>query len=178
MERDLAAEMAAPKYAQLERERRWLVDRDARPDVSGRESLLIEDLYLVDTRFRLRRMSRSGWSSCKLTKRYQAEDAAVRPIVTAYLSEAEFHIFRRLPGRAIVKRRYRVPLGKQTWSLDLFEGALAGLELVECESSDDRGLAGLVPPPWAEREITYDPDYQCGSLAHTNAIPENTWRVS
>ena len=175
MERDLAAEMASPKYAHLERERRWLVDRDARPDIAHHECLLIEDRYLDDTRFRLRRMSKPGWSSCKLTKKYEAEDPAIRPIVTAYLSEAEFQLFHQLPSREIVKRRYRMVLDDRVWSLDLFEGGLAGLEVVESETSSDRDLVSLVPPPWVEREITYDTRYQCGSLAQIDAIPENAW---
>jgi CYTH domain-containing protein len=174
-ERDLAAEMAEPKYAHFERERRWLVDNSARPDVASESFTQVEDRYLEGSRLRLRRMSRPGnsWMSCKLTKKYECDDPSIRPIVTAYLTEEEYALLRELSGSDLVKRRYRLDHGGQVWSLDIFEGALAGLELVEIEAADDEALAGLVSPPWALREITNDPRYQCGALARSQMIPEN-----
>jgi CYTH domain-containing protein len=171
-DRGLDTELARPKYANLELERRWLVDRAARPDITELEFTLISDRYLVGTRLRLRRMMRGERTVLKLTKKYETARPEARPIVTAYLTEAEYAVFAVLPAVAMRKRRYRLPVGSQIWSLDLFEGALAGLELVEAEASDEAALAALVPPPWAAREITHDPRYQCGSLAQTNAIPE------
>jgi CYTH domain-containing protein len=172
-DRDLATEMAEPKYAHVERERRWLVDREARPDVTGQEFTLIEDRYLDDSRCRVRRMSKRGWTSCKFTKKYETDNPAARPIVTAYLSEAEFALFKQLPGRDIAKRRYRVPVETHVWSLDVFEGKLAGLELIESEVDDDEALASLVPPDWALREITDLPQWQGGALASAQTIPED-----
>ena len=56
------------------------------------------------------------------------------------------------------------------WEAEL--ASLAGLELVEVEMPDEATLAALVPPPWAAKEVTHDPRYQCGALALTNEIPE------
>jgi CYTH domain-containing protein len=92
--------------------------------------------------------------------------------VTAYLTEAEYALFAALPAAALRKRRYHLPVDGRYWSLDLFEGSLAQLELVEAEAKDETALAALVPPPWATKEVTHDPRYQCGSLAQTNLIPE------
>ena len=174
-QRDLAAEIASPKYAHIEFERRWRVNTAARPDLSSaRESTLIEDRYIEGARMRLRRMSQPtiGWSSLKLTKKYHAEDASARPIVTAYLTEAEFELLAALPARTIVKRRYSIPYDGREWSLDSFEGPLTGLEILEIEARDSAELAALAPPHWALQEVTYDPDYQCGTLAFKNRIPE------
>ena len=135
---------------------------------------LIEDRYVVGTRMRLRRMSRPdlGETKWKLTKKYDTERPEARPIVTTYLTEAEHALLAALPALPMTKRRYHLPIAGRFWSLDLFEGALVGLELVETEAADEVALAALVPPPWASKEITHDPRYQCGSLAQTNAIPE------
>ena len=165
MDRDLAAELATPKYAHRELERRWLVEGASRPDLGDHEPVLIEDRYLDGSRFRLRRMTRPDWTACKLTKKYETVDASARPIVTAYLSETEFALFHALSGHDIVKRRYHITRDGQVWSLDVFEGGLAGLELIESEASDQRSLANLVPPPWAGREVTYEPCWQGGALA-------------
>ncbi len=172
-ERDLARELSEPKYASIEYERRWLVDNAARPALDDREWMRIEDRYLDGTRCRLRRMSTpDGWISCKLTKKYGADDPAARPIVTAYLDEREYALFRALAGRDIAKRRYRLDITGQGWSLDIFEGPLQGLELLEAEADGMAALDALVPPAWTVREITADARFQCGALALGNIIPE------
>ena len=172
--RGLDEETGEPKYARIEFERRWLVDRAARPSLEGAWMTLIEDRYIVGTRIRLRRTSRPdlGEIKWKLTKKYDTERPEARPIVTTYLTAPEYALLAALPARELVKRRYHLPIGGQFWSLDVFEGALAGLELVESEAADAAALAALVPPPWATKEITHDARYQCGALAQSNAIPE------
>lgn len=171
-DRGLDTEAGEPKYARFELERRWLVDKTARPALEGMDFTLIEDRYLVDTRLRLRRMIGGARTVVKLTKKYETERPEARPVVTAYLTEAEHAVLAALPARTMRKRRYHLPIDGRWWSLDLFEGALAGLELVEAEAADEAALAALVPPSWATKEVTHDPRHQCGSLAQTNAIPE------
>lgn len=167
-----ADEAAAPKYAHVERERRWLAD-PARLPVLPATHVLIEDHYISGTRMRLRRMtdSASGEVALKLTKKYEAADPLARAIVTAYLDEAEFALVAGLPGVMIVKRRFDLVGNGITYSLDRFEGDLAGLELVEVEWPDDAGLRGLPAPPGAIREVSDDPRYQGGSLV-ASGIPK------
>jgi CYTH domain-containing protein len=178
-QRDLAAEYASPKYAHIELERRWLAEPDRIPLLDEGRVVLIEDRYIDGTRLRLRRMSRPcGWSSCKLTKKYEADDPAARPVVTAYLTAAEHAVFEALPGRSVVKRRYPAWHGGCEWSLDLFEGALAGLAILEIEAETRATLMALTPPQWTAREITDDPTLQGGSLASLQTVPEDLWHVS
>ncbi len=174
--RGIEAELAAPKYARPELERRWLVDATLRPPVETLKFVFIEDRYLADSRLRLRRMARSDGSIvCKLTKKYDSDRPEARPIVTAYLTEAEHAMLAALPGRMLRKRRYHVAHGGLAWNLDRFEGPLAGFELTEVEAPDEATLAALVPPPWAAKEVTHDARYQCGTLAQTLTIPEQRW---
>ena len=174
LDRGLEAELASPKYARAELERRWLVDPALRPAVDALNFVLIEDRYLADTRMRLRRMTRSdGSSACKLTKKYETDRPEARPIVTTYLTEAEYALVASLPGRVLRKRRYHLPHDGRLWSLDLFEGALAGLELTEVEVPDEAALTALVPPPWTLKEVTHDVRYQCGSLVEAQKLPED-----
>lgn len=165
-----ADEAASPKYAHVERERRWLVDRLTRPPVRD-EGVRIEDCYIVGTRLRLRRMTGKGGMALKLTKKYDAADPTARAIVTAYLSDAEHALLAGLPAHPVTKRRHAVPRDGREWSLDVFEGALAGLELLEIEAPDAATLAALAPPAWVVREVSHDPRYQGGSLA-VHGIPE------
>jgi CYTH domain-containing protein len=173
LDRGLDAELASLKYARPELERRWRVEPGLRPPVEDLDFVVIDDRYLTGTRLRLRQMTRSdGWTACKLTKKYESDRPEARPIVTTYLTEAEHALFAALSAHPLRKRRYHVPLGGQLWSLDLFEGALEGLELVEIEAPDEATLGALVPPSWVTKEVTHDPRYHCGSLAQTNAVPE------
>lgn len=173
-ERVQARETGALKYARVELERRWLIDSSARPSLDGLDATLIEDRYIDGTRMRLRRMTRPGRGQTrwKLTKKYECEDPSARPIATIYVTEQEFDVLRGLPARELVKRRYHLQVGDLTWSVDIFEGSLQGLELIECEAEDRDALAALVPPDWALREITDLPQWQSGALAQTQAIPE------
>jgi CYTH domain-containing protein len=150
------------------------VDTARRPALHGHWMTLIEDRYIDGTRMRLRRMTRPdlGEVKWKLTKKYECADPSARPIVTIYLTLAEYELLGALPARELVKRRYHLPLGGRYWSLDVFEGALQGLETIECEADDAETLAALAPPDWALREVTHLPQWQCGALAMAGRIPE------
>lgn len=70
-----------------------------------------------------------------------------------------------MPGHWLRKRRHAVPSASGEFGIDLFEGALAGLELAEIEQPDAAALAAVQPPEWVRSEFTYDPDFQGGTLA-------------
>jgi CYTH domain-containing protein len=166
-------EAERPKYAHVERERRWRVDPARRPALDGVREVLIEDRYIADTRCRLRRMTdvATGEQSHKLTRKYDAADPRARPIVTAYMTADEYDVFALLPALPLSKRRFAVASDGHIWSIDRFEGALTGLETMEIEWPDDAGLRGLTAPGWTVREVSNDSRYQGGSLA-LHGIPE------
>src|SRR5687767_13819621 len=123
--RGLDTETGEPKYARIEFERRWLVDKATRPALDGAYKTRIEDRYIDGTRMRLRRMSRPdlGETKWKLTKKYGCEDPSARPIVTAYLTAEEYALLGTLPARELIKTRYHLEIEGGWWSLDVFEGA-------------------------------------------------------
>lgn len=165
-------EARSPKYAHIERERRWLMDPAQRPALPS-AYVLIEDRYITGTRLRVRRMtdSATGVTALKLTKKYDAADPRARPIVTTYLTSTEYMLFSSLPAAALTKRRFKLGAANDlTWSVDQFDLSLAGLELAEIEWPDDVGLRDLPSPPGAVREVSDDPRYEGGSLA-INGFP-------
>src|SRR5438128_1161405 len=102
------------KYARLELERRWLVT--ALPSFIDPQDVhdVIEDRYLLGTRMRLRRVSRSDGSRVVLKLGMkQAVDGAPpthHQMTTLYLSEREYAAMTILPSKLLEKRRYRVQL--------------------------------------------------------------------
>lgn len=172
MLRGLDEELKAHKYSHVERERRFLVDPLKRPSLEGCWSILIEDLYITDSRIRLRRMtdSVSGRVVLKLSKKYDVPDPLARPLVTTYLSAEEYALFAALPGHWLRKRRHAVSSSSGAFGIDLFEGLLEGLELAEIEETDAAALAAVSTPEWAVSEVTHDPVFQGGGLASLDLL--------
>jgi CYTH domain-containing protein len=161
--------METPKYALLEHERRFLVLNP--PDLAAAPARLIEDVYLDCGRLRLRRITHFDGSATelKLCKKYASADPASAPIVNVYLSPDEFAALTVLPGRPVRKRRYRVLHGERGFGLDVFEGNLAGLILVEAEAASADEVRSVTFPPWAAAEVTADPFFTGGNLARIGA---------
>ncbi len=171
--RTMADEARTPKYAHVERERRWLVRADATPENAATRCIRIEDRSIDGTRLRLRRMTDLATGECalKLTRKYESADPLARPIVTAYLDAADYAALTALPARTLVKRRYAVRSGAHLYGLDRFEGALASLALAEIELADDDTLRALEAPRWTVRDVSHESRYEGGSLAR-NGLPQ------
>ena len=167
-----ADEAAHPKYAHLEIERRWLVDADKLANVDLVDPIAIHDRYIEGTRMRLRSMERGGAHVFKLTRKYECDEADARPIVTAYLDEAEYAVFASLPALELTKTRFKLAHGGHEFSIDRFHGALEGLMLAEIEMDDLAALRALPDPPWAVRDVTHDLPYQGATLARAG-IPKD-----
>ncbi len=156
----------AEKYAQRERERRFLLA--ALPAEVPIRFAEIHDRYIGGTRLRLRRTTETtaeGASTYrKLTQKIPAPEGSLGLITTIYLSEAEYEVFAVLPAEVIKKTRYSLPpLG-----VDVFEGRLAGLVIAEIEFADDVAAESFPVPTNAIAEITADPRLTGGKLAVTD----------
>lgn len=167
-----ADEAEAPKYAHLERERRWLVDPTRLDMASLEDPIAIHDRYLLDTRLRLRSMQCAGQTVWKLTRKYECDDPLARPIVTAYLDEAEHRTLSTLPALDLRKTRHKIYESGQDFSVDRFEDKLSGLWLAEIELEDGDLLTALPNPSWSLTDVSYDPRYQGFSLAQCG-IPKD-----
>lgn len=170
--RTAADEAASPKYAHLERERRWLVD-DLRLDKAAlADSIAIHDRYILGTRMRLRKMATENQTVWKLTRKYECADPLARPIVTAYIDESEYETLTKLPALDLRKSRFKIAVGALDFSIDRFEGSLEGLWLSEIELEDASQLSSLPDPSWSLRDVSHDPPYQGFTLAQCG-IPKD-----
>ena len=162
--------MLIPKYAKLENERRFLVI-DC-PDLAATPCRLIEDLYLANSRMRLRSITDAeGQRELKLCKKYQSADPVSGPVVNLYLSPQEHALLSGLPGRPLRKRRYRTTWRGAVFGVDVFEGALEGLVLCEAEAESPDAIQAIAFPPWAAVDVTLDPFFTGGNLVQL-ASPE------
>jgi CYTH domain-containing protein len=69
-------------------------------------------------------------------------------------------------GRRIEKRRHPCPLdGGLVAEVDLYDGDLEGLAVVEVEFADAAAAAAFDPPPWFGREVTGEAGWSNADLA-------------
>lgn len=160
------------KYTVVERERRWLCAGVTRERIV--QSLEITDVYVPDTRMRLRaaRPLDGGTPMLRLTRKADV-DARTRLISSIYLPPEEFAVLASaLNGPRIIKLRHRLQVeGGVAVSVDEFQGELTGLVLAEAEFETAEALTAFPHPDFAIREVTDDERYTGGWLA-MNGLPE------
>ena len=154
------------KYAQVERERRFLLAAAPTKGITRRRQ--ITDRYLLGTRLRLRRVSDLDTGSCELkfTQKLPAEQPGhVQGLITnTYLSPAEYDVLATLPAAVLSKTRLNVPpLG-----IDVFDPPLHGLVLAEAEFKTDEQARSFRPPLTPVAEVTDDPRFAGGSLVQAH----------
>lgn len=164
--------MYRDKYARLERERRFLICELPEEIANSSGFSLIEDLYIEDTRLRLRKISDSEGQLIerKLGQKFlpdpsQPEEALMTNI---YLDQQEYELLAALKGKPLRKRRLAYPYQERVFSIDMFEGELAGLILCEIELAQEDD-SPIELPHFVEQEVTQDPFFTGASLV--NAQP-------
>jgi CYTH domain-containing protein len=160
------------KYARPELERRYLL-REEPPRLEN--GWRIVDRYLEGTRLRLRRMDRLDGSETvfKLGKKeLVAEGDFSRVTITnIYLTAGEHRLLESLPARELTKRRYKLLDGDDVYSVDVFEGPLAGLVVAEISFESEEAMAAHPSPAFAVAEVSRDERYTGAALAGAQVVP-------
>ena len=156
------------KYACLEVECRYLLNKIPDDLLDNPKGWLITDRYFPNTRLRLRHMkSLSGDENIyKLTQKYRSEtqNAYETTITNVYLTEAEYNHFEALEAKILKKKRYPYSLPNFSLSIDVFEGRHQGLILAETEVEEKAGVDKLVFPSFVLKDVTEDPFFTGGNL--------------
>lgn len=154
-----------PHYVNVERERRWLCARVPTELILRTEH--VSDLYVTGARLRLRaaRPVDGGPAMLRLTRKADV-DQHTRLISSIYLPEDEFAVLATcLQGVTLTKLRHRLnaPVGV-AMCVDVFQGALDGLVLVEAEFKTMDALHAFPTPAFCAREVTADLRFTGGHL--------------
>ena len=156
------------KYACLEVEYRYLLNKIPDEVLDNPKGWLITDRYFPNTRLRLRHMqSVLGKENIyKLTQKYrsQAQNAYETTITNLYLTEAEYNFLEILEAKIIKKARYPYSVQNHNFSIDVFEGRHQGLILAEMEVEGQSELGQFALPLFALKEVTDDPFFTVGNL--------------
>jgi len=161
------------KYARIEWERRFLLDRFPSQALATRVRR-IEDRYIEGTTLRLRRQSDdAGQIAFKLTQKLGDKAAGARQgfITTIYLTGAEFGVLANLPAKVLTKSRHSVP----PFGIDVFDGVLTGLVLAEAEFHSAVEAARLALPSYIGPEVSDDPRFTGGRLVAVSEEELKDW---
>lgn len=157
---------APPKYSVIELERRFLLS-ELPPGLS--KPRRIHDLYIDGTRLRLRTVEDlDGFVlQRKLGHKRRAEEAnpSIVNHTSLYLNETEFETLSSLPGRSLVKVRWIVEANGRRAAVDVFEGELQGLSMLEVDFDTYEEMAAFTPPSWAGDEVSRHDGFSGGVLS-------------
>lgn len=145
----------------MEIERKYLVQQ-LPESLSGYPCRIIEQGYLnTDPVVRIRRDNE------KYELTYKSKGFMTRMEYNLPLTqEAYEHLLTKIDGRLIQKKRYMIPLNNDlTAELDIFEGDLAPLILVEVEFSSEEAALAFVPPSWFGDDVTFSGKYHNSTLS-------------
>ena len=168
----LSAAKDRPKYARVERERRFLLSEFPKVEV-GRVRH-ITDRYIIGTTLRLRQQTdEDGSIVFKLTQKISrpGPDFVQGWLTTMLVAEDEFHVLAELPARVLRKRRHSVP----PFGIDVFEGPLQGLVLAEAEFDSAAEAINLIVPPFLLHEVSTDRRFTGGELAQAWREELTSW---
>lgn len=103
---------------------------------------------------------------------YKGKGMMVREEYNLPLTEDAFHhMLPKVDGILIDKIRYLIPLdGKLTAELDIFQGTLAPLRIVEVEFNTEEEALAFTPPSWFGDDVTNSRQYHNSNLSK-NRIP-------
>jgi CYTH domain-containing protein len=162
-----------PKYARIERERRFLLEQF--PGSAKVERIRrITDRYIDGTSLRLREQREDGGSAMfKLTQKIPARSGGAQQglITSMYLTKDEFGVLAQLSAKTLSKTRYSVP----PFGIDVFEGAFEGLLVAEAEFDSEAAADALTLPSFVLREVSSDIRFTGGELVRASRQDVRTW---
>ena len=149
----------------VEIERKYIVDKELLPplqDMLVESPAGIEQSYLgrkPSVRVRLSR--KSGEARAFLTVKGKGKLVRAEYEYEIPYEDGENLIL--LGTGHIQKTRWKVSYQGKVWEIDFFHGPLEGLVLAECELETE--TEPLAVPPWAAKEVTFDPTFTNQALS-------------
>lgn len=144
-------------------ERKWVLA--APPPLDDKKSEEIRQGYILRGKVEMR--VRRAEDSFFLTVKREAADGGRNEWETEIEEWVFDALWRTTKGRRLRKRRYTWKEGRQRLELDIYEGKLKGLIVLECEFRSAAAAKRFTLPDWAAgaREVTSDGAFRNETLA-------------
>ena len=156
------------KYAQIERERRYLLQDLPEGVTRVDHHLQITDNYITGTRLRIRKVrdpKTNKWI-VKFTQKFalKPDDLSRTSITNTYLDALEAETLSVFSSNEIRKNRYYFDYEGKRFSVDMFLGDLFGLVLAEVSFDSDEEMDAFQKPAFALADVTNDEMFSGGKL--------------
>ncbi len=155
------ANIIKPSFVATETERKYLVNKEMLPQLTGGEHIIQAYLHISrQVTVRVRFTENSAFITVKGSQKGISRPEFEYPIP---LEDAFFMAYELSPFAPVRKTRFQVIYCGKTWQIDEFEEQNAGLWVAEIELSDPDEIFEL--PPWIAEEVSGDSRYQNSTLA-------------
>lgn len=127
----------------------------------------ISDVYVPETaEHAVVRLRHKGDTYC-ITKKIpvSGDDSSRQHEHTIILSREEYEALTTCSNKQFTKRRYNLELGGSQAELDVYEGDLAGLVVIDFEFATDEEMAAFSAPDICLVDVTQDALIAAGKLA-------------
>jgi CYTH domain-containing protein len=166
---DLNTIIPESKYAQIERERRYLLEDLPEGMTRADHHLQITDNYITGTRLRIRKVRdpRTNKWVVKFTQKFAPDphDLSRTVITNLYLNATEAETLSIFAANEIRKNRYYYEFEGRRFSIDMFIGDLFGLVLAETGFENDEELNQFPTPSFALADVTNNEFFSGGKLS-------------
>ena len=126
----------------------------------------MRDVYFPASAAHAKTRIRQKDNKYEFTKKIQTgDDAGIQEEHNVSLSREEFEALATGAGRELVKKRYLMPYQGLTAEIDIFEGPLEGLVVIEFEFKTAEQKAAFTMPEFCLADVTQDDVIAGGVLA-------------
>ncbi|MCL2755841.1 MAG: CYTH domain-containing protein [Firmicutes bacterium] len=152
-------------------EKKFLVSNDVIPEIKEKTKITQAYLQVNSIEERIRSKDNIYYHTIKQDKK--DANGLVRSENEAIISKQKFQdLLKRHIGNIIEKTRTTIPLENDLAAeLDIYDGELEGLVIVEVEFPNEQSASDFHPPQWFGKEVTADKRYKNQSLA-LNGLPK------
>lgn len=136
----------------------YLAKAELIPKLAGSRFKEMLDIYIpASAKHPTLRIRKSG-EKYEMTKKEPIKegDASHQLESTIHLTKEEFSELSMLKGKRVSKNRYLYTEGNYTYEVDVFQGDLKGLVLVDVEFKSYKEKADFIPPNWVLKDVTQE----------------------
>lgn len=124
------------------------------------------DLYIPANERHPHTRIRQNGDAYEFTKKRPIDNDPSKQIEsTVYLTKDEFDSLKKSDAKQVSKQRYFYGEDGYSYEVDVFEGPLKGLVLVDIEFENEEAQAEFIMPDWCLREVTHEECIAGGMLA-------------
>jgi len=116
------------------------------------------DIYLPSTSKHPTLRIRKSGNRYEITKKEPVKegDSSHQLEITILLTQSEFEELSLIKGKRVSKNRYLYTEGCYTYEIDVFQGDLNGLILVDIEFKSNKEKSEFIQPAWLSKEVTQE----------------------